>query len=386
MARRLKCLSMAALFYITTGMNLEQGLRNLRHHQSWLSAKFVVPMTGMVIASRAATEDKKTQTTFAFTFFPDDGCVETLQVVKDIGVQLQEDNSREGLLELSIADLAPLFLEGRISGEQGDHFVFFETKSSNIIPRLSNVNSIFINLRGVGLAEFPLSGFGDAWQEAKNTCLSFRHQQSKKHKFTEDSQKSPRLRYLTEEDWERANGSIIQKDFAQPNRLDTTPGTLPQDPPKLQSANDSDLADGYDAAATKDNNFSKDTLGWLIVILIVFFLPGVLQRLRLWRPHLNVRGPREDSKWDNIDEDTIDEKLFSREQKRKNTEDHYKSVLEIEGAVTPQVVRRQYKIMASKYHPDKVSHLGVRLRSVAEQEMKEINAAYKYFQKKYRIP
>ena len=40
--------------------------------------------------------------------------------------------------------------------------------------------------------------------------------------------------------------------------------------------------------------------------------------------------------------------------------------------------------MSMKYHPDKVRHLGEEFRSVAEQKMKEINAAYDYFKKQER--
>jgi len=34
-----------------------------------------------------------------------------------------------------------------------------------------------------------------------------------------------------------------------------------------------------------------------------------------------------------------------------------------------------------KYHPDKVTHLGQEFRSVAEEKMKEINAAYDFLKK-----
>jgi DnaJ like chaperone protein len=36
-----------------------------------------------------------------------------------------------------------------------------------------------------------------------------------------------------------------------------------------------------------------------------------------------------------------------------------------------------------QYHPDRVAHLGPKLREVAEHEMKEINEAYDFFRRKY---
>lgn len=38
----------------------------------------------------------------------------------------------------------------------------------------------------------------------------------------------------------------------------------------------------------------------------------------------------------------------------------------------------------SYIHPDKVHQLGEKLKEVAEQEMKKINEAYNYFERKYQ--
>ncbi|HVZ44047.1 MAG TPA: J domain-containing protein [Ramlibacter sp.] len=39
-------------------------------------------------------------------------------------------------------------------------------------------------------------------------------------------------------------------------------------------------------------------------------------------------------------------------------------------------IRQAYRIQVSKYHPDKVSHLGEEFKAIAERRAKEINAAY----------
>ncbi len=64
-------------------------------------------------------------------------------------------------------------------------------------------------------------------------------------------------------------------------------------------------------------------------------------------------------------------------------ERYYGSVLGLKGSVTFADVQRLYKQLVIQYHPDKVSHLGPKLRTVAEQEMKEINAAFEHFKRKY---
>ena len=46
-------------------------------------------------------------------------------------------------------------------------------------------------------------------------------------------------------------------------------------------------------------------------------------------------------------------------------------------------IKKAYRKLSMQYHPDKVAHLGDEFKGVAEEKMKEINAAYDYFRKKY---
>jgi len=78
-----------------------------------------------------------------------------------------------------------------------------------------------------------------------------------------------------------------------------------------------------------------------------------------------------------------------KERLRDDTDFHakddryYGSVLGLKGRVSFSDVKRVYKELAMQYHPDKVSHLGPKLRHFAEVEMKKINEAYEYFKSKY---
>ena len=53
--------------------------------------------------------------------------------------------------------------------------------------------------------------------------------------------------------------------------------------------------------------------------------------------------------------------------------------------VTAADVKRAYRELLAKYHPDKVNHLGDEFKSIAEVKTREILEAYEYFQKKYDI-
>jgi DnaJ-domain-containing protein 1 len=58
-------------------------------------------------------------------------------------------------------------------------------------------------------------------------------------------------------------------------------------------------------------------------------------------------------------------------------------VLGLCGKVTFADIKRQYYQRITEYHPDKVASLGPKLREVADEETKKINAAYEFFRAKY---
>ncbi len=64
----------------------------------------------------------------------------------------------------------------------------------------------------------------------------------------------------------------------------------------------------------------------------------------------------------------------------KDTESAYK-ILEIASTSTDEEVKKAYKKMAIKYHPDKVSHLGEDVQKAAEDKFQELNAAYEEIKK-----
>ncbi len=66
------------------------------------------------------------------------------------------------------------------------------------------------------------------------------------------------------------------------------------------------------------------------------------------------------------------------------TDSAYK-ILEIEPASTNDEVKKAYRRMAMKYHPDKVSHLGDEFRKTADEKFKKVNEAYDRIKKERNI-
>lgn len=67
-----------------------------------------------------------------------------------------------------------------------------------------------------------------------------------------------------------------------------------------------------------------------------------------------------------------------------NLENAYK-VLEITENASDEEVKKAYKRMAIKYHPDKVSHLGEEVQKSATEKFKKVNEAYEKIKKQRDI-
>ncbi len=66
----------------------------------------------------------------------------------------------------------------------------------------------------------------------------------------------------------------------------------------------------------------------------------------------------------------------------QGTADQYYAILGLESGADKDAIKKAYRKLSMKYHPDKVRHLGEEFRAVAEEKMKEINGAYDFFKKK----
>ena len=68
----------------------------------------------------------------------------------------------------------------------------------------------------------------------------------------------------------------------------------------------------------------------------------------------------------------------------KDSEAPYR-LLEIDPSASGQEVKKAYRKMANKYHPDKVSHLGKEMQDLAEEKFKAVNDAYQQIKKNQNI-
>tara|TARA_A100001015_G_C15036740_1_gene736772 strand:+ start:1874 stop:2710 length:837 start_codon:yes stop_codon:yes gene_type:complete len=61
---------------------------------------------------------------------------------------------------------------------------------------------------------------------------------------------------------------------------------------------------------------------------------------------------------------------------KKATDDKYYAILGLTNSASKQEIKKTYRELSKKYHPDKVHHLGEEFKLQAEKKMQEINVAY----------
>lgn len=85
------------------------------------------------------------------------------------------------------------------------------------------------------------------------------------------------------------------------------------------------------------------------------------------------------------DQRTVEAKYRYRQQhgageSQDSAARHY-ATLGLEKGADKEQIKKAYRKLSMQYHPDKVRHLGDEFRAIAEEKMKEINAANDYFKK-----
>lgn len=113
-------------------------------------------------------------------------------------------------------------------------------------------------------------------------------------------------------------------------------------------------------------------IGWLddlavVIALIWFFnswLPKNRHRIYWFRPRTKAGadGPKEEAR--------------SRASNGRRSDFDPFEVLSVRRGASPDEIKSAYRNMLSKYHPDKVSHLGEEFRQMAHDKVIEITKAY----------
>jgi DnaJ-class molecular chaperone len=65
-----------------------------------------------------------------------------------------------------------------------------------------------------------------------------------------------------------------------------------------------------------------------------------------------------------------------------HTEEEYRQILGVTDKDSQATIRKKYKELLAKYHPDKVQHLGIEFQELAERKTRAIMQAYEFLRKR----
>jgi DnaJ like chaperone protein len=74
-----------------------------------------------------------------------------------------------------------------------------------------------------------------------------------------------------------------------------------------------------------------------------------------------------------------------KSEEHQSPEERYMNIFGLKGNSSEDEIKKKYRELISQYHPDKVQHLGLEFRQMAEYKTKEIQKAYDFFKQNYNI-
>jgi len=133
-----------------------------------------------------------------------------------------------------------------------------------------------------------------------------------------------------------------------------------------------------------------------VIISVVFFIIGFVIISKLMDYFQNKKFKQDERKPDGRDAEggneqdstwkqNYEEEKYENKEEILNPEIKYKAIFGFIGPYTKDDVRKRYKELMKKYHPDKVQHLGKEFHVIAEEKTKMIQEAYEYFKATYNI-
>jgi len=105
----------------------------------------------------------------------------------------------------------------------------------------------------------------------------------------------------------------------------------------------------------------------IIFIIIGYFIFRLIMRMLMQEMHRR------------------NESGYQHQSRSTHTEEEYRQILGVTVEDSPATIRKKYKELLAKYHPDKVQHLGIEFQEMAERKTKAIMEAYDFFRKIYNL-
>ena len=149
--------------------------------------------------------------------------------------------------------------------------------------------------------------------------------------------------------------------------------------------------------STPPHEVNQGATSALTIMLVIIILLVVLHSASASKMTENAREPEQPqvgtSRRTRNSQQGTSETETHHEQAKPNDapmpqvkdERYYGMVLGLQGKLTKTELKKSYRELIAKYHPDKVQHLGKEFQMIAEAKTKEIIEAYEFMRSRYRI-
>ncbi|MFV5360160.1 hypothetical protein VXO68_02995 [Acinetobacter oleivorans] len=154
--------------------DLESGVRDFVKNSDWSDFKIANSTFGNVEATRAATEDKRTNSSLALTYPTHDKCeLAPVEFIYKLNRHSEEDSQSTIYGNIQVDSDYFKRVEADLIEEKGSEFLFIVVHENKLDDALKNGKILTVNFKGYGVAEFSLKGAKQSIESAKFECKNF---------------------------------------------------------------------------------------------------------------------------------------------------------------------------------------------------------------------
>lgn len=164
-------LSTSTLIY---AVDVEDNVKDYKKSDSWVSFAITDNHFGNTLATRAATEDVRTNSTLAFTYPTNNKCkIAPIELIIKLSEPLSESTSYNVYGNLQFDNLPAERVEATVQNEADSNFTFLTLNYKNMDEKVKKAKNMTINFKGYGVISFSMNGAQNAIQDAKSTCKNY---------------------------------------------------------------------------------------------------------------------------------------------------------------------------------------------------------------------
>lgn len=164
-------LSISTIIY---AVDVEDNVKDYKKSDNWVSFAITDNHFGNTLATRAATEDLRTNSTLAFTYPTNNKCkIAPAELIIKLSEPLSESSTHEVYGNLQFDNLPVERIEATVQNEAGSNFTFLTINYKNMDEKVKKSKNMSINFKGYGVINFSMNGAQNAIQDAKSICNNF---------------------------------------------------------------------------------------------------------------------------------------------------------------------------------------------------------------------